>query len=256
VSFLNSVPLIEGLDKDPRVEMSRDLPSRLADSLREGSIDVGLIPVVEYLRGVGETIVPGICIGSEGPVRTVKVFSRVPLEEATSIGLDRGSRSSIALLEVLLAERFGVRPEMEVVEPHPGDLFAHHQTMLVIGDRADAVVPRDLYVYDLGQLWTELTGKPFVFAVWATAPGLSEQEQETLCQVLLDASTRGQMRLRALAEREAALHAMSVESVYSYWTESIRYTLGEREIDGMRHFGVLAARHGLVPAERTVKVSK
>ena len=91
VSFLNTVPLIEGLQDAPGIDLQRDLPSRLADLLFEGRIDVGLIPIVEYLRGVGTELAAGVCIASRGPVRTVKVFSRVPLEEAESIAVDRGS---------------------------------------------------------------------------------------------------------------------------------------------------------------------
>src|SRR5262245_41641341 len=103
VNYLNSKPLIERLtDFAPQFELSLDLPSRLADQLAAGAIDVGLIPVVEYFRGSGYSFVPNIAIASHGPVLSVTLFSRVPLAEVRSVALDEGSRTSAALAQILL----------------------------------------------------------------------------------------------------------------------------------------------------------
>lgn len=260
VSFVNTVPLIEGLQDDPRVLLTRDLPARLADQLADDQIDVGLVPAVEYLRGVGGELVPGLCIGARGAVRTVKVFSQIPLEEADEIAVDRGSRSSIALLRVLLAEHFGTSPDLHVIEPRPESLFAQMPTVLVIGDRADQVDPTGLHVYDLGELWHDLTGLPFVFAAWVMRERLSEPHNATkraeLVAILQQAFARGWARLPELAAIEAERRQVEPEFLRSYWTQYVHYQMGERELAGLRRFAELAAKHHLVPREREVLVAE
>ena len=111
VNYLNTKPLIERLtDFAPPIELSLDLPSRLADRLAAGELDVGLIPVVEYFRGDGYTVVPDIAIGSRGPVLSVTLFSRVPWARDPPVALDEGSRTSAALTQILLRKRYGVNP--------------------------------------------------------------------------------------------------------------------------------------------------
>lgn len=260
VSFLNTVPLIEGLQEAPGVELQRDLPARLADLLFEGRIDVGLIPVVEYLRGVGTEIAPDACIAAHGEVRTVKVFSRVPLEEAESIAVDRGSRTSVALLRVLLAELYDRHPDMHVIEPRPESLFHLHETVLVIGDRAEQVEPEGLRVYDLGAMWHELTGLPFVFAAWVLGPHLApmqfEERRRELVHELAAARDRGLADLPALAEREARLRNSNAADLLDYWKNAIHYHLGEAELTGLQRFAELTAQHNLVPSQRAVAVAE
>jgi chorismate dehydratase len=260
VSFLNTVPLIEGLDRRPGIDLQRDLPARLADLLFDGQIDVGLIPVVEYLRGVGTELAAGVCIASRGPVGTVKVFSQVPLEEATSIAVDRGSRSSVALLRVLLAEIHDRHPDLHVVEPRPENLFHQHATALVIGDRAEQISGDGLHVYDLGEMWREFTGLPFVFAAWALGPHLAplefDERRRALVRELGAARDRGMERLPELAEREAAARGAAAADIVHYWTHNIHYRLGEEELEGLRHFADLAARHDLIPRRREVAVAE
>ena len=261
VSFLNSVPLIDGLSGDPGVVLVRDLPARLSDLLYEDRIEVGLIPMVEYLRGIGGDIVPGICIGSNGPVRTVKIFSKIPLEHAQSIAVDRGSRSSVAMLRVLLAEMFDRSPDLHIVEPRPEDLFLHHETVLVIGDRAEQVpLHDDLYVYDLGQLWQDFTGLPFVYAAWVTSPKLSSADQvgrrTHLAQRLQQAKQEGLARRQELAALHAPATGHDVDHILSYWNDAIVYDLGEAELAGLNRFAELCAKYNLCSARSAVSVAE
>ena len=152
VSFLNARPLIHGLQTNPDYTLCIDAPSVLAEKLRLGEIDVGLIPIVEYLRGVGDSLLPGICIASDGPVRTVKLFSRVHPSQLTDVAVDSGSRSSVALLRILLAEKFDVTPDFHI---HRADLQAMlrtHEAALLIGDPAFATTGAPI-IWDLGQGW-------------------------------------------------------------------------------------------------------
>src|SRR5690349_16475152 len=107
VGYLNSKPLIERLtDFAPNIRLSLDLPSRLADQLARGELDVGLIPVVEFFRGEGYTFIPNIAVASRGAVLSVTLFSRLPWPEIRSVSLDEGSRSSAALTKILLQTRY------------------------------------------------------------------------------------------------------------------------------------------------------
>ena len=145
VSYLNAKPLYYRLcDFAPDVRLSMDLPSRLAEQLAAAELDVALIPSVEYLRGVdrGYEILPGFAIAARGPVRSVKLFSRVPWPEIGRLALDAGSRTSQALARIWLDERHGVRPA--IIEELPLGVSVLESTadaVLVIGDRA-MKVPR------------------------------------------------------------------------------------------------------------------
>ncbi len=260
VSFANTIPLIEGLEGDPAVEITRDLPARLADLLYEGRIDVGLIPIVEYLRGVGGDIVPGICIASHGPVRTVKVFSKVPIEEASTIAVDRGSRSSVAMLRVLLAEVHGRFPDFHIVEPRRDHLFTHFDTVLVIGDRAEKVDTTDVpHVVDLGAWWTEFTGLPFVYAAWVLSPDLctegSQPRRRELIARLQTAKETGLAALPRLADQLVADRAVDREELLDYWRNTIGYELDQPELAGLTRFAELAAKHNLSPGRESVSLA-
>src|SRR5438874_2940208 len=153
VNYLNTKPLVERLtDFAPSIELTLDLPSRLADRMAAGELDVGLIPVVEFFRGDGYTFVPSIAIASRGPVLSVTLFSRVPWPEIRTVALDEGSRTSSALTRILLRKRYGLNP---VVRPLPIDTPADDlgtDAVLLIGDRAmRACLPGYRFASDLGR---------------------------------------------------------------------------------------------------------
>jgi len=259
VSFLNTLPLIQGLDERPELNVQRDLPGRLADRLYEGQIDVGLIPVVEYLRGVGGDIVPGIYIGAEGAVHSVKVFSKLPLEDTENIAVDRGSRSSVALLRILLAELFDHNPDLHTVEPRAENPFLHHDSVLMIGDRAMRVQTEGLRVYDLGAMWHEMTGLPFVFAAWVLSEDYSQPEAKArrteLIELLQGAKAAGLARLEEMAREMDGREGLSADELHRYWSESIRYEMGERELAGLERFAELARKHKLCSGREAVNLA-
>src|SRR3954462_9031658 len=114
VNYLNSKPLVERLtDFAPSIDLTLDLPSRLADRMAAGELDVGLIPVVEFFRGDGYTFVPNVAIASRGPVLSVTLFSRLPWDSIRTVALDEGSRTSAALTQILLRKRYGLHPEVQ-----------------------------------------------------------------------------------------------------------------------------------------------
>src|SRR4051794_4464228 len=171
VSYLNAKPLYYRLTEfAPGISLEMDLPSLLADRLARGELDIALIPSVEYLRGAsrGYEIVPGFAIAARGAVRSVKLFSRVPLDRIGRLALDAGSRTSQALGRIWLDEGRGVQPS-QIGELPVGVPIAEStaEAVLLIGDRAMMVDERRYrVVIDLGAAWKALTGLPFVFALW------------------------------------------------------------------------------------------
>ncbi len=250
VRYLNARPLIEGLEAlAPRVTLELDYPSVLADRLAAGALDVALIPSAEYFRGRvrdGYEILPGLAIAARGAVRSVKLFSRVPLGSIERLALDDGSRTSQVLVQVWLDAVHGVRPAR--IERLPVGVSALESTadaVLVIGDRAMRV-PHDPFVavVDLGAAWVELTGLPFVFALWVTRPGL---DLGGLPEILRECRAAGLARADDLAAEYGPKLGLSRAECSEYLTSVLSYDLGEAEQAGLRQFARMAGALGLVP---------
>jgi len=246
VSYLNSKPLIEDLaELATDAELILDVPSRLADDLLAGELDVALIPSIEILRDADYEIVSDACVATRGPVLSVKLFSRVPFARIRTLALDEGSRTSATLARVMLAERLGVRP---TTEPLPLGFAAEDTSadaVLLIGDRA-MKPPRERFVatWDLGEEWTRWTGLPFVFAMWAARRDVElDGVEEALCQ----ARDRGVERLAEIARREALQLGLTEEFARNYLTRNLHFTLGSAERSGLKLFQELAAKSGLAP---------
>lgn len=246
VEYLNSKPLIHELDRLlPAAKLVLDLPSRLADDLAAGRLDVALIPVVEFFRGAGYRMVPELGIASRGPVLSVTLFSRVPWPEIRSLALDVGSRTSVALTQVLSRQRYGVEPVYSrlPLEQPIDDVSA--DAVLLIGDRAmRSALPGFAFSYDLGQEWLEWTGLPFVFAVWAVRPGV---ELEPLTCALQAAAQAGQRAVASIAQAEAERLGLDAAFCRRYLSHIIRYRLGPDEMAGMKQFQELVTAAGLAP---------
>lgn len=246
VNYLNSKPLVEGLAGfAPEIELSFDLPSRLADRMAVGELDVGLIPVVEFFRAGTYSFVPNIAIASRGPVLSVTLFSRVPWADIRTVALDTGSRTSSALTQIVLRMRYGVTPQ---VEPLPLDLPADDLTtdaVLLIGDRAmRACLPGFAYAYDLGQEWADWTGLPMVYAAWAVRDGVELGDTEAAFH---KAKALGLSRAGQIAAREAPALGLDAGFCRRYLDTVIRYDLGPRELAGLRRYYELARDLGLAP---------
>lgn len=255
VQYLNTRPLVHRLAAgdlqatSPQLSLCYDVPSRLADRLAAGQLDVALIPVVEVFRG-GGSIVSNACIACRGPVMSVKLFFRTQPDRVRRIALDEGSRTSAVLGRLLLAERFGVRPEVEQLPIHASLDDTDADAVLLIGDRALGPVRGGFQVvWDLGDEWCRWTGLPFVFAAWAARPGQSFREGElhAIAARLEAARDSGVSNLAAIAAAEAAGHGLTVPQCLGYLRDNLHYHLGEGEMQAIRRFRELAAVHGLVP---------
>lgn len=255
VNYLNTKPLIHDLDRfAPEAELVLDLPSRLADRLAAGTLDVALIPVIEYFRGDNYSIVPGISIATRGPVLSVTLFSKVPWPEIRSVALDVGSRTSAALTQVLLRHRYGVVPDVRrlPMDADPESLDA--DAVLLIGDRAmKACLPTFPFAFDLGDEWYAWTELPFVFAVWAARAGI---ELGGVTEALHAAKRAGRRDVGRIAAAEAPKLGLDAGFCRRYLETVIRYDLGPLDLAGLVEYYRLAAAIGLAPAERKVRFTE
>ncbi len=249
VSYLNAKPLYYRLTEMlPSVQLEMDLPSRLADRLAEGSLDLALIPSVEYLRGaiMGYEILPGFAIAARGAVRSVKLFSRVPFVQIERLALDAGSRTSQALTRIWLDTTHGVRPRQ--IELLPIGAPVEESTadaILLIGDRAMTVCSEPFHaVVDLAEAWNQMTGLPFVFALWVVRRGV---DLGVLPEALERSRAEGLNHAEELAAEHGPRLGLDYATCYDYLTKVLSYDLGEQEVAGLRRFAQMAARLGLAP---------
>jgi chorismate dehydratase len=236
VSYLNTRPLIYGLRLPPvseQIELIEEHPAKLADMLISGEIDLGLIPVATIPQLKEHYIVCDYCIGTEGEVASVCLFSEVPVQEIKKVYLDYQSRSSVALLQWLMKEYWGIHPEIIHAEDDSFRKEIKGTTAgLVIGDRAFEQRKVSTFIYDLGAEWRSITGLPFVFAAWVSNKPLPE----SFIKTFNDANALG---LNFIDEIVAA-NAFELYDLKKYYNLHISYKLDERKREGMKRFlGIL-----------------
>lgn len=249
VSYLNSKPLIEGFaELCPLADLILDVPSRLADGLARGELDVALIPSVEAFADPDYEVVSDACVATHGPVLSVKLYSRVHPGEIRTLALDEGSRTSAALTRIILDERYGVHPEIRKLPLGAALADASADAVLLIGDRA-IVPPAERFhtVWDLGEEWVQWTGLPFVFAMWVTRKGVPLGNLE---QRLAEARDHGLSRLETIAAREAVELGLEAGAALEYLRKNLHFRLGPAELSGLRLFQDLAAQHGFARTSR------
>lgn len=248
------------------VRIVRGDPAALNAALRRGEIDAAPCSSIEYARDPDRyRLLPDLSIAADGPVESVLLFTRRPLgslggPERPTVALSPASATSTVLVRLLLAER---RVAARFVEsrgpalPVPAD--GRLDAALLIGDEALLAAAHGAararaagfeHVYDLGLLWRELTGLPFVFALWIVRLETTERAPAAVARLAADlaaARAAAPARLRALAAREAGRGGLSAEQLLAYW-QRIRYDLGARAREGLVAYYRLAARHGVLPA--------
>ena len=247
VQYLNTKPLVHGL-AGPGIALEYDLPSRLADQLAAGSLDVALIPSIEFFRGDAYRLVSDACIGCRGPVMSVKVFFRKRPDRIDTLAVDEGSRTSATLARILLAHRCGVAPQIDVL-PLEDDISATTaDAVLLIGDRAIGGQRGNFEtVWDLGEEWCRWTGLPFVFAVWAARRDVPEATLRRLEPLLNAARDSGRANFASIAAAEAKGHGLTVPQCLGYLRDNLHYDLGFRERAALALFHDRAAALSLAP---------
>jgi chorismate dehydratase len=259
VSYINAKPLIEGLVDQPDPVVQFDVPARLLDDLEAGRVDIALCPVIDYFRArLDLAIVPVGAIGSQGPTLTVRLFSRVLIDQITAVGVDIESHTSVALLQILLHQLHGIRPALidhDAREPIAGaDPAALPEALLLIGDKVVTAPPStDQYPHqlDLGQAWQELTSLPFVFAVWLTR---HDVDLGDLPQRMLEQRLHNSLQLQQIATRHAPAHGWTIPAARDYLENVLCYELGKQQWQAINHFAHLAAKMNLIENHRQLEL--
>jgi len=247
VSYLNVQPLVYGLDRRPDLVTLRfDVPSACARLLDAGDIDLGMVPSIAHLDRPGDRIVPGVCIGSAGPVASVALFSRVPTAEIRRVALDTSSRTSAVLTRILCSRRFGIAPAFVPHAPDLDAMLAAADAALLIGDPALFVDPaaRAVRKIDLGEEWTALTGLPFVWAFWAGRPDAADP---AVVRLLQQAAEEGMAQSDAVADAYCARTPERQALARHYLREHLAFRLDDLAISGLRTYYREAASLGLSP---------
>jgi chorismate dehydratase len=252
VSFLNTKPLIWGLDQRDDVSLLLDVPSGLPARLASGQVDAALVPVIDLAEPHHQwKVVSDACIAADGDTLTVRVFSRVPPARIERLWVDGDSHTSVVLARLLWRELYGIDLETRPLPARAQQ--AEAEAVLLIGDKVVAGAPEGFpHRVDLGSAWRALTGLPFVFAVWAAPRDLPT---DTLARLLAEARDHGCGQAGRIADAEGPRRGWPPGKAREYLMSKLRFTLGMRERMGLSRFfkmagcGDVAARHReLLPA--------
>jgi len=260
IQFLNCLPIYWGLMRSGAlldVDLRKDTPDALNTALVAGDLDIGPISLVEYLRHADELLLlPDLAVGSDGPVLSVNLVSTRPLPELDGrpVALGSTSRTGVLLAQMLLAERYGADPSYFRCPPDLAQMLMEADAGVLIGDpalRAMHEAPgRGLLVVDLAEEWRDWTGLPMVFAVWAVRrefaaahPGTVKEVHEAFLRsrdLCLD-------ELDTVAAAAARWEPFDAATLATYF-RTLDFSLGERQVAGLREFARRAAARGAAPA--------
>jgi chorismate dehydratase len=251
VDYLNTVPLIAGLEDLESFEIRTDVPANQVGLLERDAVDMALCSSIDLIRSKEPLmVVPVGMLGCEGPTLTVRLFSRVPLGRIKRVICDRESHTSVQLLRVFLRECHGVEPELISFDARSTDLDSlsaeEVDAILLIGDKVvTSVVPEDFVntQVDLGEAWFEMTGLPFVFATWLCRIDRTEHQLERIrlaARILDRTRLRNTFRISQLASIHAPRHDWPVDMARLYFIDNLVYDFDERALAGLRRFLELA----------------
>ena len=231
VSYLNTKPLLYGIERSElrdRIELLLEYPARLAQHLKEGTIDMALVPVAAMKDIPGARIVGKYGIAADGDVASVCIFSQVPMEEITQVYLDYQSRTSVKLAEVLLRHHWKKQVTFLPATENYMEYITDTKAGVIIGDRALKQLVNFNYVYDLAAAWKDFTGLPFVFAAWISNKELPAE--------FIDAFNEANKAGLAHIDEIVAAHPFPYFDLKTYYTKHIHYLIDDDKKAGLQKF--------------------
>lgn len=228
VSYLNTKPLIYGFEKGMMkddIVLITDYPAKIADMLINDDADISLLPVAAIPLLKEHFIISDYCIGTEGEVASVCLFSDVPLEKIKTVLLDYQSKTSVGLLKILLKEFWKISPVLLNAAPGFEDNIESNVAGLVIGDRAFIQRKKSKYIYDLGMAWKEMTDLPFVFAAWVA----NKKLPPTFIEKFTAITGEGLLHLPEII----TAHPYEHYDLKKYYTENISFEFDDRKRQGL-----------------------
>lgn len=246
VDFLNSRPLAWGFlrgDLTDQAQVSYHPPAVVADRMKAGELDVGLLPSIELLRIAGSSLVPGPCVAATREVRSVLLVLRKPIEAVERLTLDINSRTSVALVQILLHDLWGVSPELIVRPPAMAGVEPGFDGALLIGDPALQIDREAYQIVDLAAAWRQLTGHPFVFAAWATRPGIFPEDVAPLLRRSLSI---GLEDLDSIVQRAVLDLGLPAATLREYLSRNLHFEMGPDERRGLEDFWQRSTAAGIL----------
>jgi chorismate dehydratase len=256
ISFLNTAPLMWDFEHGAApagFEIEYTVPSACAAALAANQADIGIIPAFTYAQIPGLVILPNIAIAAKDRVRSILLVSHKPIEDIKTVATDTSSRTSVALLQILLTKFFGGPRDLTPHSPQLEEMLRNHDAALLIGDAA-LEVPLDAgyHLYDLAHLWRENTGQAFVFAFWAVRLDALDRKPEdvNLAKVFQSSRDHGlePQNVDAIAREWGPRLGMTEPDVRSYLTENIHYYLDRENHAGLKLFLQYSQELGLIAA--------
>lgn len=244
VPFLNAKPLVDLFDRlgqSSPVDVLYAAPAKLPAMLDGSSADAILVSSIEALTREDARAAAGVSISSFGPVRSVRLFTKVPLPQIKYLALDERSMTSNALCRIILAEAHKSRP---LCRHHRADLHAmleEADAALLIGDMGMQPAPSGVSVLDLGEAWTNMTGLPFVWALWVGEYRLDV----SLARWLVRAREEGEARLSEIAAVHAAQAGLTNRVAEAYLRHAVQYGMDAKKKEALALFCELALEHDL-----------
>lgn len=273
ISFLNTAPLMWDFDHDSGssplrkdFEIHYTVPSACAEALRAGTADIGIIPAITYQTIPDLVVIPDVAIGAKGPVRSILLVSKLPLDKIKTVAADTSSRTSVALLKIIFKKwwrpekprgdekptvetALGPSPEFVPADPDLKKMLKKCDAALLIGDPALKVDPKKYdSVIDLGEEWHKRTGLPFVFAFWAVRRAALKDHPlaSQLPAIFQQSRDHGLENVKALAREWAPRAGITEQRVTKYLTDDIDFALGQEELKGLYAFYKLAREVGVI----------
>ncbi len=250
VQYLNSVPLIWGMikgEQQGRYDLAFTTPAGCADAVRQGKAEIGIVPSIEYQRLERAQILSGISIASKAEVKSVLLLSKLPIDKIKSVAIDNSSRTSAALVRLLMRKFYSRFITVTPSAPKPAEMLKRADAALVIGDPALTFDGQVAHVYDLGAEWKRLTGLPFVYALWV---GREDAKLARFREDFEASRAYGLAHIDEIAAEYAPRLNMQTEAVKVYLTQNVDYSLDEENRQGLRHFYRLALEVGIIPVEK------
>ncbi|GGZ53012.1 chorismate dehydratase [Streptomyces inusitatus] len=246
------------------LELSKDTPEKLSERLVRGDLDIGPITLVEFLRNADQLVAfPDLAVGCDGPVMSCVIVSQLPLEklDGARVALGSTSRTSVRLAQLLLSERYGVAPDYFGCPPDLGVMMQEADAAVLIGDVALRASLHDaprlgLEVHDLGLLWKEWTGLPFVFAVWAARKDYLAREEAIVHEVheaFLGSRDLSLEEVAKVAEQAARWESFDAELLERYF-RTLDFRFGPEQLAGVREFARRTGPTTGYPADVTVEL--
>ncbi len=283
VGYLNTAPLVWGFTNGPlegRYDLSFTVPSLCAEALRKGEADIAIIPAIEYQRMEGMVALPELAIAAKGEVRSILVLAKKPIERARRFALDRSSRSSVALVQLLCAGWWRISPDFVEMAPDPAAMLTEADAALVIGDpalrvavKAEAIASKrpsgeigcqgdpneqpvpgvqTLFIYDVAHQWREMTGRPCVLAIWV---GRREVVTPEVVADFLASKAYGISHVSEIAEAAAQQLNLPAAALERYLRENIDFSLDSENLSGLELYYQQCAAAGLIPRARPLELA-